>query len=167
VRVLTQTGGLIQDINVLQNHYVLFALWPPNAWRKVNRDAYTRLLIRSLSSGDVELRLPPNQVPIWLRPGRLGRDRDRALLAGLHLDERFLEAGNHLAGAHGELERLAAPRAVEHGPVVEAAGVMDSEHVAGAWIGHGILLKVECARAKGQRNHLAGAAQSGDEPARL
>jgi hypothetical protein len=55
-------------------HYVgAIKPWMPDAWRKVNRDAYTRLLIRSLCASGVEVRLAAEQVPLWLRPGRLGR----------------------------------------------------------------------------------------------
>jgi hypothetical protein len=42
----------------------------------------------------------------------------------------FSKPGNHLAGAHDELERLAALRAVEDRPVLERAGVVDPYRIS-------------------------------------
>lgn len=48
--------------------------WNSQAWRFVRwRNSRVRLLRRVLSGGDVELKLPPSELPIWLRPGILAQ----------------------------------------------------------------------------------------------
>ena len=50
---------------------------------------------------------------------------DRFLLAERHIDDRRIEAGDHLAGAAGEFDRLAAIVArIELRAVVEGAAIM-------------------------------------------
>lgn len=44
--------------------------WRPEAWMRVQGNAYVQLLPRLLFGPDVELRLPPGEVPPWLRPGQ-------------------------------------------------------------------------------------------------
>jgi hypothetical protein len=47
--------------------------WGPRGWRRDARQAYIWLLPRVLFWDDVPLRLEHDEVPIWLRPTRLGR----------------------------------------------------------------------------------------------
>lgn len=47
--------------------------WAPNAWMRVSRDAYVRLMPRVLFGADAPVRLDPSEVPVWLRPSRRGR----------------------------------------------------------------------------------------------
>lgn len=72
--------------------------------------------------------------------GGLGRDGDGAFGARLHAFEMRVEAGDHFAGAEGELQRLAAGRTVELGAVGEAAGIVDAHNVAALGLGHGLSL---------------------------
>jgi hypothetical protein len=49
-------------------------VWQPGGWRRVGMNmAYVRLLPRLLFGSDVPVRLEPEDVPFWLRPGRLPR----------------------------------------------------------------------------------------------
>lgn len=47
--------------------------WQPRAWIRVTDDAFVRLLPRVLFADDVEIRLDPSQVPLWVRPGPAAR----------------------------------------------------------------------------------------------
>ncbi len=48
--------------------------WQPRGWRRIREDdTYARLLPRVLFGDDVTLRLEGTRVPIWIRPGPLGR----------------------------------------------------------------------------------------------
>jgi len=53
--------------------------WRREAWMRVQRNAYVQLLPRLLFEPDVEVRLSPSDLPIWLRPNPLGRALLRAL----------------------------------------------------------------------------------------
>ena len=44
--------------------------WAPNGWKRVRRNAYVELLPRLLFANDLPLRLDPQEVVPWLRPGR-------------------------------------------------------------------------------------------------
>jgi hypothetical protein len=52
---------------------------PPKAWDhrtgwlRVRRDAYSRLFSRVVCGEDVPLRVPPEELPLWLRPSIGGR----------------------------------------------------------------------------------------------
>jgi len=46
--------------------------WRPEAWMRVERNAYVRLLSRLLFAPDVQVRLRPKDLPLWLRPGLTG-----------------------------------------------------------------------------------------------
>lgn len=54
-------------------------VWQHAAWRRVRSDAYVKLAPRVLFSADVPVRLEPDQVPLWLRPGTAPRLTVRAL----------------------------------------------------------------------------------------
>jgi hypothetical protein len=63
---------------------ILHDLSQPKAWqgggiRGVHRDAYLVLLRRLLTWPDVAVRLPPEELPPWLRPGLAGAVRFHAL----------------------------------------------------------------------------------------
>ncbi|MEK6274228.1 MAG: hypothetical protein AABM30_02695 [Actinomycetota bacterium] len=47
--------------------------WSRRAWTRLRDDAYVRLLPRLLFGDDVAVRLEPESVPLWLRPGTSGR----------------------------------------------------------------------------------------------
>jgi hypothetical protein len=47
--------------------------WQPNAWVRVRRDAYVRLIPRLLYGADAPVPVAPHELPRWLRPGRLDR----------------------------------------------------------------------------------------------
>lgn len=48
--------------------------WEPQAWRRVRRDdAYLKLFARVAFAPDVAVRLRAREVPMWLRPGVVGR----------------------------------------------------------------------------------------------
>lgn len=48
--------------------------WENRAWRIVRRhNAYLRLLRRLIVGKDVPIKVPPDQLPVWLRPGVRGR----------------------------------------------------------------------------------------------
>jgi len=53
--------------------------WRREAWMRVQRNAYVQLLPRLLFEPDVEVRLSPSDLPLWLRPNPLGRALLRAL----------------------------------------------------------------------------------------
>ena len=54
--------------------------WAPAAWgTAVWRDAYAAVLPRLLFAPDVAIRLSPDEVPVWLKPGRWARTLSRAL----------------------------------------------------------------------------------------
>jgi len=46
--------------------------WSPEAWMRVERNAYVRLLPRLLFAPDIKVRLRPKDLPIWLRPSLAG-----------------------------------------------------------------------------------------------
>lgn len=46
--------------------------WRRQAWMRVRRNAYVRLLPRLLTEPDVALRLRADDLPVWLRPGLRG-----------------------------------------------------------------------------------------------
>lgn len=49
-------------------------VWQPDGWRRVGMNtAYVRLLPRLLFGPDVAVRLEPEDVPLWVRPGRRPR----------------------------------------------------------------------------------------------
>lgn len=49
-------------------------VWQPGGWRHVGLNtAYVRLMPRLLFGADVPIRLAPDDVPLWLRPGRGAR----------------------------------------------------------------------------------------------
>ena len=56
-------------------HYALTPkAWEQQAWRRVRRDdAYLRLFPRLAFAPDVAMRLQASEVPIWLKPGGIGR----------------------------------------------------------------------------------------------
>ncbi len=47
--------------------------WERSGWSRRGSDVYLRLMRRLFFGGDVPLRLRPQQVPVWLRPGANGR----------------------------------------------------------------------------------------------
>jgi hypothetical protein len=47
--------------------------WARNAWIRVSRDAYVRLMPRVLLEPDVPVRLEPSELPLWLRRSAAGR----------------------------------------------------------------------------------------------
>lgn len=53
--------------------------WQDVAWLRVRRNGYVQLLPRLLLSGDVPIRLDPQALPVWLRPGPRGQAALRAL----------------------------------------------------------------------------------------
>lgn len=53
--------------------------WQPQAWMRVRRNAYVRLLPRLLLSADVALTLRPDELPVWLHDNARGRAVLRAL----------------------------------------------------------------------------------------
>lgn len=76
--------------------------WQPEAWMRVQRNAYVRLLPRLLFASDVAVRLEPEAVPPWLRPGRRGTTLLRALDALNGLARKSL---SRLSGGLGERVR--------------------------------------------------------------
>ena len=46
--------------------------WAPNAWLRVSRDAYVRLMKRVLFAHDAPVPMDPRELPLWLRPGPVG-----------------------------------------------------------------------------------------------
>src|SRR5580765_7568792 len=98
------------------------------------------------------------------RPGcavtHLGRDRELALAADSHALHPLVPAGDDLAGAETELERLAANRAVELGPVAEPTGVVDRDARAGRGDGAGADGEVFDLESCGMRLRLAEAERS-------
>lgn len=55
--------------------------WEPQAWSSVWQNAYVRLLHRSLTGTDVALRVPTEELPLWLRTGILANLSIRSLHA--------------------------------------------------------------------------------------
>jgi len=55
--------------------------WQPAGWKRVRRNAYVELLPRLLFANDVLLRLDPEEVVPWLRPGRSATVRRSGLAA--------------------------------------------------------------------------------------
>ena len=53
--------------------------WQPQAWMRVRRNAYVRLLPRLLLAPDVALRLRPDELPVWLHDDPQGRATLRSL----------------------------------------------------------------------------------------
>jgi hypothetical protein len=75
--------------------------WEPASWRRVRRDAYSRLLPRVLFADDVPIRLEPASFPIWMRA-----DPSSAVsLTALEIVHRI---GHGLRGVGRRLARLAA-----------------------------------------------------------
>ena len=54
-------------------------VWHRLGWLRLRNDAYVRLLPRVLFGDDVELRLEPHEVPVWLRPGAAAATLRRSL----------------------------------------------------------------------------------------
>lgn len=86
--------------------------WQAEAWMRVRCNAYVRLLPRLLLHDDVALRLSPQELPIWLRPGPRG-----------HAMLRLLDAQNAIvrsvvrrtpSGVHRRLRTLRARLAHGH-----------------------------------------------------
>lgn len=46
--------------------------WQPQAWMRVRRNAYVKLMPRVLLAPDVPVRMTSDELPPWLRPGPLG-----------------------------------------------------------------------------------------------
>jgi hypothetical protein len=65
--------------------------WARNAWIRVSRDAYVRLLGRVLLASDAPVRMKPAELPLWLRPGPVGRS-SLAILSALNRTARFVLA---------------------------------------------------------------------------
>jgi hypothetical protein len=63
--------------------------WARNAWMRVSRDAYVRLMPRVLLGPDVPVRLDPAELPLWLRPTPVGR-ATLAMLSGVNRTARRL-----------------------------------------------------------------------------
>jgi hypothetical protein len=61
--------------------------WARNAWMRVSRDAYVRLMPRVLVGADVTVRLDPAELPLWLRPTPAGRGA-LAVLSGVNRTAR-------------------------------------------------------------------------------
>lgn len=79
--------------------------WETNAWTRVARDAYVRLLPRVLLGDDVAIPVAPNELPPWLRRGRHAELQRRALSGANRLARGLLA---HLPdGAGDRLRRLA------------------------------------------------------------
>lgn len=53
--------------------------WDRKGWVRVRRDAYVRLFPRIVCGNDARLRMEPKELPLWLRPGLIGK----TTLAGL------------------------------------------------------------------------------------
>jgi hypothetical protein len=47
--------------------------WLPDAWRTVERNAFSLLVSRVCLDADVPVPLGRSELPLWLRPGPLGR----------------------------------------------------------------------------------------------
>jgi len=54
---------------LILHHSMNPKIWSPNGWRRVRRDAYTLLFGRVVCGNDVQVRMHPKDLPIWLRPG--------------------------------------------------------------------------------------------------
>lgn len=70
--------------------------WMPNARKSLAMDAYVELLARLLTADDVPIRLPPEELPLWLRDdarGRLVRRAPRQLRRSIRGALRRLPAG--------------------------------------------------------------------------
>ena len=85
--------------------------WARNAWMRVSRDAYVRLMPRVLLGPDVPVRLDPAELPLWLRPTPAGR-ATLAVLSGVNRTARRL------------LELRAAGCATPHGKRNSALGAL-------------------------------------------
>ncbi|MEA2207399.1 MAG: hypothetical protein QOE77_4175 [Blastocatellia bacterium] len=55
--------------------------WEPVAWMRVRRNAYVKLMPRLLFAPDAPVPVAPEELPRWLRPGRLERAQLNALSA--------------------------------------------------------------------------------------
>jgi hypothetical protein len=53
--------------------------WASSAWMRVRRNAYVKFMPRVLLAPDVRVRISPDELPPWLRPGRAGAAELRAL----------------------------------------------------------------------------------------
>lgn len=47
--------------------------WDRKGWLRVRRDAYVTLFSRVACGSDASLRLKPEELPLWLRPGLCGK----------------------------------------------------------------------------------------------
>ena len=65
--------------------------WARNAWIRVSRDAYVRLMPRLLLAPDVPVRLEPGELPLWLRRTPAGRSA-LMLLSGVNRSARAVLA---------------------------------------------------------------------------
>lgn len=69
---------------------LLHAWQKPKVWQSpacVRRSAYERLMPRVLFASDVEVRLSHDEVPVWLRPGRVARVASSVLSARNNLPD--------------------------------------------------------------------------------
>jgi hypothetical protein len=64
---------------VILHHSMNPKAWGRGGWRRVRRDAYTRLFGRVVCGKDVRLRLEPEELPLWLRPDAGGKMALRGL----------------------------------------------------------------------------------------
>ncbi len=46
--------------------------WQRASWARIRRTSYLRCLRRALSGADLEIRVEPSELPVWLRPGARG-----------------------------------------------------------------------------------------------
>jgi hypothetical protein len=63
--------------------------WQAQAWMRVTRNAYVRLMPRVLFAADAPVRMRPAELPLWLRPTPPGR-ATLAVLSGVNRVARFL-----------------------------------------------------------------------------
>ena len=66
----------------------------------------------------------------------VGFDADALAVANSHAFDGFIEAGDDLAAAHLEFQRVPALRRVELGAVVEGAGIVNFYGVSGFCLAH-------------------------------
>ena len=65
--------------------------WARNAWLRVSRDAYVRLMKRVLFAQDAPVPMDPRELPLWLRPGPLGGATLAVLSAANRVARRLLK----------------------------------------------------------------------------
>ena len=83
--------------------------WARNAWIRVSRDAYVRLMPRLLLAPDVPVRLEPGELPLWLRRSPAGRSA-LMLLSGVNRSARAVLARVPATRAGGSRAAFAAWR---------------------------------------------------------